>query len=342
MLNIFAYRKPNEKKIYCGSSNRTLTGINPHSFVIYPFDGMSQSTPISIPYDNDFEMEELNGLMDRVREEENAVNPDLFFSFPEKSTSKKEHEKSVEEITQLIKRGELSKCVLAKVIVSEGKLNIFKTFLNLCEFYPDAFIFFFHTSGSGTWMGASPELLLSRKDNRIETMALAGTKPAKSEKPWDKKNIEEHNVVTEFITRVLNDYEIDIQKEESKTVNAGPVEHLMTSIKGKLKKEIPLEDLVYALSPTPALCGFPRDKAFELIAKVENFERGFYGGFCGWVDDETDFRFYVNIRSMLIEKGRYCIFSGGGIMGDSKSGIEWTETENKAGTILSRIEISHN
>ena len=341
MLNIFAYRKPFEKKIYCGYSQKTLSGINPDSFVICPFKG-GRSDIVSIPQEHSFEIEELDNFLVESCCLEQTSDLKSPYPFPESSTSQQEHASGVTEIRRLIRKGDLAKCVMAKVFIGSGRIKIRQTFENLCKNYPGAFVFFFCTPESGCWMGASPELLISKEKDILKTMALAGTRPITSDIPWDNKNLEEHKVVTDFIIATLAEKGIEAHCDSLSTIDAGPVQHLMTRISGKIEDDDIIADLVDSLSPTPALSGMPRDIAFETIDRLENFNRGFYGGFCGYVSYDMDMLMYVNIRSMRIEKTRYSVFAGGGIMADSDPKSEWSETENKARTLLSKLIYEQN
>jgi len=76
----------------------------------------------------------------------------------------------------------------------------------------------------------------------------------------------------------------------------------------------------------------------KAIKAYEDFERGYYGGFCGPVTAGGDFSFFVNLRSARILPDRLCVYAGGGIMKDSDPMSEWEETERKAQTCLGRIQ----
>ncbi len=93
-------------------------------------------------------------------------------------------------------------------------------------------------------------------------------------------------------------------------------------------------ELALRLSPTPALCGFPVESAMRIIDVCENFDRSYYGGFCGPYQNEGDFNFFVNLRSLRLTPAGCALYAGGGINEMSAPDDEWLETENKLSTLL--------
>ena len=87
------------------------------------------------------------------------------------------------------------------------------------------------------------------------------------------------------------------------------------------------------LHPTPAIGGFPKNEALSLI-KAENEDRGWYGGPIGWIDNNLDGEFFLNIRSGLGFDSNLYLFSGSGIIKESICENEWMETEQKFNLML--------
>lgn len=335
-MNWFAYRLPGDAGIVSYKSARLFNGIKPGGFVISPFDKNPRNI-VTIPAD-----EKIEGLY----ENKEFVSENTAYEFPDNSTSESEHRSGVDRIISHIKRGKLEKCVLSRVIVENCKIDIESIFNQLLYNYPDAFVFCFHTPVSGTWIGASPESLARCDGVIIKTMALAGTRPAGTIGEWSEKDIREQKYVLDYILKEIPSMYGEIRVFPTKTVKAGPVEHLMTQVEINMCEALNIDhieklspiNLALLLSPTPALCGLPLENAKKLISEVENFERGYYGGFCGPIDNSgKKFNFFVNLRSMMVEKDRFCIFSGGGIVKESIPEAEWKETERKAETMLNVI-----
>ncbi|WP_295730835.1 chorismate-binding protein [uncultured Muribaculum sp.] len=197
--------------------------------------------------------------------------------------------------------------------------------------FPDTFRFLFTTPDCGCWLGASPELLLRRDagDSILTTMALAGTLRDDSA-GWDAKNIEEHDYVTRFIVDTLADFSIKAEVAPAGEVRFGSIRHLCHRITARYSG--PIVPLLNALSPTPALSGFPRDEALRLIGEVES-PRGLYGGYVG-VNSPEGIRAFVNLRSVCFNPGGgYCAYAGGGITALSDASDEWLETEAKSAVL---------
>lgn len=334
-MNIFAYRLPGRVRIMAACSQNILDGIVRDSFVIAPFDPAAGGCR-SIPFERKIALDDIDSLLySCLYKEESARYP-----FPDFDTTQEEYDAGFGEIVSCIRNGELEKCVLARVKVYDGMVRVGELFKLLNRAYPDAMVFMFHTPESGAWIGASPEILLDFNGARCRSMALAGTRPLHEFAMWSKKNIHEHEVVRRYMHSLLSQYADNVKVGNPKILEAGPVEHLVSRVTFEVKDPDParLRTIAEALSPTPALSGYPKRKAIETIGRVENFERGFYGGFFGPCLENGNLTLFVNLRSMRVAYGRYCIFAGGGIMGDSDAAEEWAETERKAATLLEVIE----
>ena len=65
--------------------------------------------------------------------------------------------------------------------------------------------------------------------------------------------------------------------------------------------------------------------------------RGWYGGPIGWIDNNLNGKFFLNIRSGLILDKDIYLFSGSGITKDSNLDDEWNETEQKFNLMIDSI-----
>jgi len=118
------------------------------------------------------------------------------------------------------------------------------------------------------------------------------------------------------------------------------VQHLGTAMEGRLSQPAPsVLELARLLSPTPALGGHPRAEALALIAEVEGFARGRYGGAVGWVDALGNGTWAVAIRCAELSDDRRTarLFAGGGIVAASDPDAELAETQAKLQAMLSAI-----
>jgi len=255
----------------------------------------------------------------------------------------------VNDLVNRMKLGEVNKVVLSRVISKTlpAGFSYEKFFEQLDNKYPSAFVYLFYLPGKGIWSGASPETLIQKENNFYETMALAGTRRIEkdSEKViWQQKELEEQAFVSKYIDDQLK--KLDIQsyhRYPEETVRAGKLVHICTrfQISDKVLKA-KLGKLVKALHPTPAVCGLPREKAWDLIREIEKHNRRFYTGFLGpWNLDEKQ-HLFVNLRCGQFHANTLDMYVGGGLTTQSVAASEWQETEDKSQTLLSLVENLRN
>lgn len=206
---------------------------------------------------------------------------------------------------------------------------------------PLAYRFIYYTPTTGAWIVATPELLFSYDSttSTAHTMALAGTRKCAGNHPWDSKNIAEQAIVSDFITEVLSALGPAPRVTGPRTSTFGEIEHLCSSFdifNVKLSEEEVFK-YIDALNPTPAVAGYPRDKALEIIKSNELHKRACYSGYIGLKTDES-ITAVVNLRCLTFKGSHYCIYAGGGIMPQSIADNEWKETEAKSACARSIIK----
>lgn len=256
-------------------------------------------------------------------------------------TDKHSYLEKIKKLILILKSGSAEKVVFSRT-TSLNRLSdqqLISLYNILYQVYPDAFVFLIHFPVFGTWMGASPETLISCYENQCKTVALAGTRKSGSAIKWGSKEKEEQAIVERYIRSILVKHEAKhLTDSGAFTKQAGAVEHLCTNFFFDLPTHIPLSKLVSALHPTPAVCGTPKEKALELIAEFENSKREYYTGILGPVNYHKQTNLFVNLRCMKISSSQMVLFAGGGITKDSDPEKEWEETEIKTQTLLSVIE----
>ncbi len=266
------------------------------------------------------------------------------------ASGKTEYFKKINILLQSIHSGRVNKVVLSRPLLIE--FNRLKEssllFSGLMKALPTAFVYLLSFPGAGTWIGATPELLLKAHYNfkdqnaMISTMALAGTRKTGSSQPWGSKEIDEQQWVAKDISqKLLRSGCTGIEQSEAYTVVAGNVEHLRTDFTAKSNKYNIL-DLSEQLHPTPAICGWPAEQALELILSVENYDRSYYSGYLGPVNISNQTSLFVNLRCMKIAEKEASLFVGGGITSGSVAENEWEETLIKSRTLLAEIEKIRN
>lgn len=243
---------------------------------------------------------------------------------------------------------------IAKVVVSRtaarplpAAFDPAVVFAALCTRYPHAFVSLVAIPGVGTWLGATPEVLLTLDDAALTTMALAGTQRHPVGLPlesvtWGQKETTEQDMVSAYVRGFFWDAGIThIQESGPQTIAAGSVVHLQTLFRVELSEaeRLALANRVLdELHPTSAVCGMPKHQALAFILAHEGYDRSFYSGFLGPVHIQNESSLYVNLRCMQLGETSAHLYVGAGITADSQPQAEWRETELKAETMLAVLE----
>ncbi|MDD6961270.1 MAG: chorismate-binding protein [Bacteroidales bacterium] len=236
------------------------------------------------------------------------------------------------------------KAVLSRIICGQSQALAKDTVAVALDYFkntPNNFNILLHTPETGTWIVSTPERLLDMKldSGRISTMALAGTMPTPADGlcQWDIKNIREQAIVSDEIIRQLNKAHVQNIRNYTCNVASGAVTHICTHIYGTTASPNAYRELLDILSPTPALGGWPRHTALQLIRKFEKHPRQLYGGYISIEDDKTAQAFVTLRCAHTDNQGRYCIYTGSGILSNSDAESERNETALKASGLLRSI-----
>jgi anthranilate synthase component 1 len=116
------------------------------------------------------------------------------------------------------------------------------------------------------------------------------------------------------------------------------VMHLVSHVTGRLRKGLSPYDALRACFPAGTVSGAPKIRAMELIAELEDDQRGPYAGCVGYFDLSGNLDTAITIRTILMKDGVAHVQAGGGIVFDSDAATEYTETENKARALIRAIE----
>lgn len=255
----------------------------------------------------------------------------------EASTQQADYLHDVSELVRdLDNEGPRAKTVISRIITATANVDVAAAARRLFASCPDATCCIFKAPDNAVWLVATPELLLSADEasGRLDTMALAGTKAADDNTPWDLKNREEHNIVTAYIADRLNIMAHNVSAAPTTDRVSGTVRHLCTPLTATLRHGITAADAAAYLSPTPAVCGTPPESARRHISTIERHARRFYSGYLGIATPGHNFSAYVTLRCARIVPGSFTVYAGGGITARSNAATEWQETQTKAALLL--------
>jgi menaquinone-specific isochorismate synthase len=198
---------------------------------------------------------------------------------------------------------------------------------------------------SGGFLGASPELLVSRRGATAVSRPMAGTAALGATAAAEAddlarladspKEAVEHRLVVEAVAEGLAKVADRVEVGRPEVVRLTTVAHLATEVAATLTEPLPSAlELAGLLQPTPAVAGTPRDAALAAIAALEPFDRGRYAGPVGWVDAAGDGEWAVALRCAELHGRRARLLAGAGIVPGSDPDAEWAETEHKLKAML--------
>jgi menaquinone-specific isochorismate synthase len=245
-----------------------------------------------------------------------------------------------------IRAGRLDKVVLSREVVVDANrpIDVPSVIERLRQLYPSCMVF----SVEG-FVGASPELLVSRRRDLVRSHPLAGTIPRSGDPGADDhlaaallgsaKERAEHRFVVDDVARVLGPWcSVLTVPDAPSIVTLRNVSHLGSLVEGRLRPGAPSAlELAARLHPTPAVGGTPRDAALAWLTSHEHMDRGPFAGPVGWVDGRGDGDWMVGIRSARIAGSQARLFAGVGVVADSDPIAELAETQLKLQALLAAL-----
>jgi isochorismate synthase len=253
----------------------------------------------------------------------------------------------VERAIGLIEEGVVEKIVPSRIKYVHKEIDLLQAFDKLCHRYPTAMVSLISTPEHGTWLGATPELLVAIENNSIfKTVALAGTKAwhegidCKSV-AWTQKEIEEQALVERYIISCFKKIRLrEYDEHGPKTIVAGNLMHLKSDFTVDMKATNFAQlgsVMLKLLHPTSAVCGMPMEPALQFLQDHESYSRELYSGYLGPVNIQNNTNLFVNLRCLQWQKNTSVLYAGAGVTIDSIAEKEWEETEMKMDTLLKVI-----
>jgi isochorismate synthase len=242
-----------------------------------------------------------------------------------------------------IQAQKLEKIVLTRRIslASEDELRLDEGLAVLAEQYANCTLFAVRKAERAL-LGASPERLVGLKNGQVRSEALAGTSGRNRLGPAlvdDAKECHEHELVVRAILESLGPCCLDLScPNRPELLELRNVSHLRTPVSGRLRPGFSLFDLVERLHPTPAVGGFPRDKALARLAEWGETRIGWYSGGFGSIELNGEGEIAVVLRCAAISGRRAELSAGAGIVAASDPARELAETEAKLSAMLLALE----
>ena len=266
------------------------------------------------------------------------------------NTSKSKFLRMVNKAKEYIKVGDIFQVVLSQRFeakLSKKPLEIYK---KLRVTNPSPFMYFFNFEDFQI-IGASPEILVRLRDNKITVRPIAGTRPrGKNSKEdnffakdllQDKKELSEHLMLLDLgrndagkVSKIGT-----IKVTESFMIEKySHVMHIVSNVMGVYNKKFSKFKSLLAGFPAGTVSGAPKIRAMEIIDELETTRRKVYGGGIGYFSANGEFDTCIALRTAVAKNKKFYVQAGAGIVADSKPIKEYEETVNKAKALMNALK----
>ena len=263
-----------------------------------------------------------------------------------------DHKQAVMRIKEYILEGDAIQVVFAQRLKFSITRDPFDIYRALRTINPSPYMYYLNF-GELQVVGSSPEVLVRLEDDKVEVRPIAGTrKRGKNEQEdreleqdllSDEKELAEHIMLVDLgrndIGRVAEINSVEVN-ERFTIERYSHVMHIVSNVRGVLKKGLDCFDVLEAAFPAGTLSGAPKIRAMEIIDELEPTRRGLYGGAVGYISFSGNMDTAIAIRTLLIKENTAYLGVGAGIVADSIPENEFEETMNKGRALLKAIEVA--
>jgi anthranilate synthase component 1 len=317
-------------------------------------------TPLLGPGDDpDAVYDDLERDVDRVRELlDGAELPESrgIRRREESAGDRERYESLVRRAKEAVLDGEVYQCVLSRERRIRGEADPLGLYASLREVNPSPYMYCLRFDDLHV-VGASPETLVSVRDDTVMANPIAGTCPRGAspvedrrlagEMLADEKERAEHTMLVDLarndVRRVGDPGSVRVE-EFMNVLKYSHVQHIESTVTADLAADADVFDATRAAFPAGTLAGAPKIRAMELIDELEATPRGVYGGGVGYYSWSGDADFAIVIRTATVERGleggedRITVRAGAGVVADSDPAAEFEETEAKMDGVLEAID----
>ena len=266
------------------------------------------------------------------------------------NTTKNRFLSMVHKAKEYIKLGDIFQVVLSQRFEAKLTKKPIDIYKKLRVTNPSPFMFFFNFNDFQI-IGASPEILVRLRDNKVTVRPIAGTRPrGKTEKEdklyekdllKDKKELSEHLMLLDLGRNDAGKVsEINsVKVTESFIIERySHVMHIVSNVVGKYNKKFSKFKSLLAGFPAGTVSGAPKIRAMEIIDELETTKRKVYAGGIGYFSANGEFDTCIALRTAVAKKGKFYVQAGAGIVADSKPLKEYEETVNKAKALINALK----
>ena len=294
--------------------------------------------------------DELNNLIIQSKISTSYKDRNLVKKTIKSNISKKQFLENVKKAKKYIQIGDIFQVVLSQRFetkLTKKPLSIYKR-LRLTN--PSPFMFYFNFNDFQI-IGASPEILVRLRNNKVTIRPIAGTRPRgknlsednfyKKDLLSDKKEISEHLMLLDLgrndIGKISKINTVKVT-EQFKIEKYSHVMHIVSNVTGEFDKKKTKYDTLMAGFPAGTVSGAPKIRAMEIIDELEKNKRKIYAGGIGYFSANGDFDTCIALRTALAKNGKYYVQAGAGIVADSIPEKEFQETVNKSKALIKALD----
>jgi anthranilate synthase component I len=266
--------------------------------------------------------------------------------------TRKDFEDAVRRAQEHIAAGDCYQIVLSQRFTKKTDADPVTIYRTLRATNPSPYMYFFRLNDEAI-IGASPEMLVRCRGQRLDYRPLAGTRKrgATETEDWllgeemraDEKEVAEHMMLVDLgrndLGRVADYGSVEVEDLMS-IERYSHVQHLVTTLRARLRDNLDRFDALASCFPAGTVTGAPKVRAMEIIRELEPEARGVYAGAILYMDYAQNLDSCIAIRTILIREGRAFAQAGTGIVADSVPEREYEETINKARSLLRAIEMA--
>jgi len=264
--------------------------------------------------------------------------------------SKEKFLKNIKKAKKYIKIGDIFQVVLSQRFECKLTKKPIEIYKKLRKTNPSPFMYFFNFSDFQI-IGASPEILVRLRDNKLTIRPIAGTRPRGKNKKQDKffekdllkdkKELSEHLMLLDLgrndAGKVSKINSVKVT-ESFKIERYSHVMHIVSNVEGSFNNKFTKFDTLLSGFPAGTVSGAPKIRAMEIIDELENTRRKVYAGGIGYFSANGDFDTCIALRTAISKNNKFYVQSGAGIVADSKPINEFKETVNKAKALIKALE----
>jgi anthranilate synthase component I len=266
------------------------------------------------------------------------------------NTSKNKFLSMINKAKKYIKIGDIFQVVLSQRFVANLSKSPLEIYKKLRVTNPSPFMYFFNFEDFQI-IGASPEILVRLRDNKITVRPIAGTRPRGKNSNEDnfyakdllkdKKELSEHLMLLDLgrndagkVSKINT-----VKVTESFIIEKySHVMHIVSNVVGAYNKKYSKFKSLLAGFPAGTVSGAPKIRAMEIIDELETTKRKVYAGGIGYFSANGEFDTCIALRTAVVKNNKFYVQAGAGIVADSKPIKEYEETINKAKALLNALK----